>query len=81
MTAPQRPSEFAATGRRKCSVARVRIEPGDGTITVNKRTIESYFPRESLRQVIAQPLEVANAMGRFAIQGTVNGTKESSRQA
>ena len=72
MTTQQR-SEFAATGRRKRSVARVRLEPGDGTITINKRSFEDYFPRESLRQVIAQPLEATNAVGRFAIRVTVHG--------
>jgi small subunit ribosomal protein S9 len=69
----QRATEFAATGRRKQSIARVRLEPGDGTITVNKRPIQDYFPRETLRQVIVQPLEAANAVGSFAIRVTVHG--------
>ena len=69
----QRATEFAATGRRKESTARVKLEPGDGTITVNCRPIQEYFPRETLRQVIAQPLEAANAVGQFAIQVRVHG--------
>ena len=69
----QRATEFAATGRRKESTARVRLEPGDGTITVNRRPIQDYFPRETLRQVIAQPLEAANAVGQFAIRVRVHG--------
>ena len=75
----QRATEFAATGRRKESIARVRLEPGDGTITVNRRPIQDYFPRETLRQVIAQPLEAANAIGQFAIRVSVHGIRTCAR--
>jgi len=64
---------YEATGRRKSAVARVVLEPGDGTITVNKRRVEDFFPRESLRQVLVQPLEACNAIGRFQIRVTVSG--------
>jgi small subunit ribosomal protein S9 len=72
VTAP-RAQDFSATGRRKQSVARVWIEPGDGTVTVNKRSFEDYFPRESLRQLIVQPLEASNSVGRFVIRVSVHG--------
>jgi small subunit ribosomal protein S9 len=67
------PRHFSATGRRKSAVAHVLIQPGDGTIRVNKRPIEDYFPRETLRQIIVQPLEAANSMGRFEIEVRVSG--------
>ena len=62
-----------ATGKRKTSVARVRLTPGNGTLLVNGRTMQDYFPREVLHIVINQPLEVANAVGRFDIHASVNG--------
>src|SRR5206468_9875737 len=49
---------YYGTGRRKTSVARVWIRPGSGRVTVNKRGFEDYFPRETLRMIIAQPFEV-----------------------
>ncbi|MFQ5696829.1 MAG: 30S ribosomal protein S9 [Myxococcota bacterium] len=69
----QTSGEFAATGRRKEAVARVRLEPGDGSITVNRRSLEDYIPREVLRQIVIQPLEASNAVGRFRIQVQVRG--------
>lgn len=62
-----------ATGKRKTSVARVRLTPGNGTLLVNGRTMQDYFPREVLHILINQPLEVANAVGRFDIHVRVNG--------
>ncbi len=58
---------FEATGRRKNSVARVLIQPGTGRILVNRRPFEEYFPRETLRMLFFQPLEVTNQMGRFDV--------------
>ncbi len=49
-----------ATGKRKTAVARVRLQPGNGTITVNGRTLEDYFPREVSRMIIHQPFEAVN---------------------
>ena len=64
---------FYATGRRKTSVARVWIRPGAGRIVVNRRAFEDYFPRETLRMIIAQPLEVTSTLGQFDIFATVVG--------
>jgi small subunit ribosomal protein S9 len=64
---------FYATGRRKTSVARVWIRPGAGRIVVNRRAFEDYFPRETLRMIIAQPLEVTSTVGQFDVFVTVGG--------
>ena len=68
-----RTTEFSATGRRKNAVARVAVEVGEGRILVNKRSVEDYSPRETLRQVLVQPLEVANQFGRMNVTVTVRG--------
>src|SRR5258705_11640374 len=64
---------FYATGRRKTSVARVWIRPGSGRMVVNRRAVEDYFPRETLRMIIAQPLEVTTTVGQFDMFATVVG--------
>jgi small subunit ribosomal protein S9 len=64
---------FYGTGRRKTSVARVWIRPGSGRITVNRRAFEDYFPRETLRMIIAQPFHVTNTAGQFDALVTVGG--------
>ncbi len=64
---------FYGTGRRKTSVARVWIKPGNGRIAVNRRSFEDYFPRETLRMIIAQPLEITNTNGQFDVVATVSG--------
>lgn len=61
------------TGRRKSSTARVYISPGSGTITVNKRTLENYFGRETSRMVVHQPLEKVDMMKKFDIKISVRG--------
>jgi len=61
------------TGRRKTSVARVWIKPGSGHITVNRRTFEDYFARETLRMIIAQPFEVTGTDGQFDVAVNVGG--------
>ncbi len=58
-------TQFYGTGRRKTSVARVWLRPGGGRILVNRRPFEDYFPRETLRMIIAQPLQVTNTFGTF----------------
>jgi small subunit ribosomal protein S9 len=63
----------AATGKRKTAIARVRLGFGTGTITVNGRTLEDYFPREASRMIIHQPFEVVNGAGRYDIAATVCG--------
>jgi small subunit ribosomal protein S9 len=64
---------FYGTGRRKTSVARVWIKPGAGRIVVNRRTFENYFPRETLRMIIAQPFEVTSTGGQFDVSVNVGG--------
>ena len=61
------------TGRRKESVARVRLRPGNGTVTVNGRTAEDYFPSESHRLVFMEPLRVTATEGAYDIDATLHG--------
>ena len=73
--------QYVCTGRRKNSVARVRMMPGDGKITVNKRPFENYFPREVNRLIIMQPIELiaAKLTGKLDISATVNGGGSSGQ--
>ena len=65
---------FYGTGRRKSSVARVRVYPnGTGNITVNGRDIDDYFGLETLKLIVRQPLELTDTVGRFDIVTTVAG--------
>ena len=64
---------FYGTGRRKTSVARVWLRPGAGAIMVNRRPFEDYFPRETLRMVICQPLQIANMLGQVDVMVNVGG--------
>ena len=64
---------FSATGRRKSAVARVQIVPGQGRIIVNKRPVETHFPRAILRQHMLEPLEAVDQMGRYDITVKVSG--------
>ncbi len=61
------------TGRRKNSIARVRIEPGDGKIIINKMESLSYLKRKTLQKIIEEPLSVLEALGKFNIIANVNG--------
>jgi small subunit ribosomal protein S9 len=64
---------FYGTGRRKTSIARVWVRPGQGRIVVNRRPFEDYFPRETLRMIIAQPLQLTNTLGQFDVLVNVGG--------
>ena len=66
-------AEFIATGRRKSSVARVRMKPGKGNITVNGREIGEYLQRDTLLLVARQPLELTNTLEKYDIKITANG--------
>ena len=66
-------SEFLGTGRRKTAVARVRIASGAGKITVNGRAFETYFPTETLRMVVNEPLVATSTTGKFDIRVNVQG--------
>ena len=61
------------TGRRKTSTARVFVTPGNGEITVNERSLDQYFGRETARMVVRQPLQVVEAADRFDVYVTVKG--------
>lgn len=61
------------TGRRKEAIARVRMRPGSGKITVNKRPIEEYFPSATHRMVIVEPLQIAGAEDTYDIDVTMSG--------
>jgi small subunit ribosomal protein S9 len=65
--------QYNATGRRKTSVARVTLLPGNGQIVVNKKPADVYFPRETLRMVIRQPIELAGLTGKYNVSATVTG--------
>jgi small subunit ribosomal protein S9 len=65
--------KFYGTGRRKTSVARVWIRPGAGRIVVNRRAFDDFFPRQTLRMIIAQPFQVTNTAGQFDVFVSVAG--------
>ena len=64
---------FYGTGRRKSSVARVRLYPGSGKITINGRDVEDYFGLETLKLIINQPFGVTGTEGKFDIVANVTG--------
>ncbi len=64
---------FYGTGRRKKSVARVRIYPGSGEITINGRSIDDYFGLETLKLIVNQPFGVTGTSGKFDIVANVTG--------
>ena len=66
-------TQHYGTGRRKKSVARVFLRPGTGTITVNRRPIEDFFPTDTLRLVIRRPLVVTETVERFDVMATTAG--------
>lgn len=71
--APGGKQQFYGTGRRKTSVARVFLRPGNGQVTVNARPFAGYFPTKQLQTIILQPLDAAELNGRFDITATVAG--------
>lgn len=64
---------FSGTGKRKNSIARVRLEAGEGRITVNEKPAETYFGRQTLQMVIKQPFEVTGTLGKFDVNVNVCG--------
>ncbi len=65
--------QYFATGRRKESVARVRLVPGEGRIIINGRPVDDYFGLETLRMIVRQPLELTNTLDRFNVIVRVTG--------
>jgi small subunit ribosomal protein S9 len=65
--------QYYGTGRRKSSAARVYLRSGNGAITINSRSIEEYFGRETSRMVVRQPLDTVDMHGKFDINVNVSG--------
>ncbi len=71
--------QYYGTGRRKTATARVYLRPGAGTMIVNRRPMESYFPTAAVRRVTQEPLVVAEAVDRFDILVNVSGGGETGQ--
>ena len=65
--------EYYGTGRRKTSTARVYLRPGEGEVKVNRKAFEVYFPNETLRMIIRQPLQLTETVNKFDILVNVKG--------
>ena len=65
--------QYYGTGRRKSSVARVRLVPGNGKITINKRDIDDYFGLETLKLIVRQPMVLTKTLGKFDVLVKVEG--------
>jgi small subunit ribosomal protein S9 len=62
-----------STGRRKESVARVRLTPGSGNITINERALDDYFGRETAKMILVEPLKLVDQMGKLDVAVNVHG--------
>ncbi len=65
--------QYCGTGRRKSSVARVRLVPGKGNITVNKKPLDEYFGMELLKREVRRPFEIAGCVGKYDVIALVHG--------
>lgn len=65
--------EYNATGRRKSSIAQVFMKPGKGTITINKLPLNKYYPYETLKMIVQQPLNIVAVNGKYDISVRVKG--------
>jgi len=70
---PERAPVIWATGKRKSSVARVRLQPGDGNVVVNARPLDVYFGRETSRMIVHQPFEITSTQNQYRVDVTVCG--------
>jgi small subunit ribosomal protein S9 len=66
-------NQVYSTGRRKTSVARVYLKPGEGRILINKKDADEYLMRETLKMIIMQPFELTGTTGQFDVSINVNG--------
>jgi small subunit ribosomal protein S9 len=66
-------SQYYGTGKRKTSIARVWLSPGEGAITVNRLPIDDYFDRETSKMLVRRPFEVTGTIGAFDVTATVKG--------
>ncbi len=65
--------QYYGTGRRKTSTARVYLRPGGGEVKINRKSFDQYFPNETLRMIIRQPLHLTETVNKFDILVNVNG--------
>ena len=65
--------QYIGTGRRKTSVARVRLIPGSGKITINKRDIDEYFDYDTLKVIVKEPLVITDTLGKYDVIVNVKG--------
>ena len=72
-------AQYLGTGKRKTSVARVILRPGDGGTWFNGRTIEEYFPRQAHREMVMAPLRIADAEGTYDLRVRVHGSGPSGQ--
>ncbi|MBO4848684.1 MAG: 30S ribosomal protein S9 [Clostridia bacterium] len=66
-------TQYLGTGRRKKSVARVRLVPGTGVITINKRDIDEYFGYETLKMIVRDPMKLTDTLGKYDVIVNVYG--------
>ena len=66
-------TQFIGTGRRKKAIARVRLVPGTGKITVNKKDVDEYFPMDILRNEVRRPFTITGNEGKYDVVALVNG--------
>ena len=66
-------AQYYGTGRRKSSVARVRLVPGNGKVTINGRDIDDYFGLDTLKVIVRQPLTITSTIGKFDVIANVEG--------
>lgn len=71
--AANNPNKKARTGRRKTSIARVRLVPGDGKVFINERPVDEYLRRDVLLRVLNQPFEITQTVGKFDVHATCSG--------
>ena len=71
--------QYYGTGRRKSSVARVRLIPGTGNITINKKSLDEYIPLEIVKREVKRPFEIAGCEGKFDVIATVKFLTRDSR--
>ena len=70
---------FYATGKRKSAIARIWMKEGEGAFIINNRSLEEYFPRETLRMIIKQPFYLTNTYGKYDVKVNVKGGGSSGQ--
>jgi small subunit ribosomal protein S9 len=70
---PKGPKKFSAVGKRKTSIARVFLLPGEGKIIINMREFDNYFGREALRYIVLQPFAATGTAGKYDVDASIKG--------